>query len=857
MDPKSRFYGCESEGFPAISNYDFETNKAIRGINDRQFRWEDVATESVYQLNEATTNGSFETTSYVPVNPTGLSLLASGSTTYSGFSGWVCTGSFVTYVGISGATIHSGQLSGVTSSFTVHPLDQNNALGLYCFNTGSRPIVISSTFGTGDEGPVVIEGTHQVYLKAKLGYGSSGNLLTYVRGWSAGNIVAYYNHISGAWQTTLPLENIHPIGSGVEVVKYNFIADDFPAATPDSFDICISNITSGSFITVDDCHIDAYFKKNAYIDYLVPSGYFIQVTPDLGWHNILSMFDSNELNPHLRTIGPYIVEYGNLTDNLDNSVTATVDYADLQSVTTSNFKKYLWRALPVTPNGEVGAGGLPQKFSYVGDQVNTLFTVDKIIDDPTSTTKTIIGTKGVTMTVLVDGIANNPGLTYPSTSTWKLVINLSSSTRVLSLQGKDVGGATSSIRRVTLSNPVFNQNTNALWNIFDEHGLVADVERLPNESNYDYSLRIKDKYKNRTGPNFVGIVNGASNELAISKVSDAILLSLSKNIYGVEKTKAAKVEVTSYSIRIEVDSFIVQEKLLVDPVFGTIDLSYRPKDIPIYAELEGAGRLNLKDISIELLQDDYLLVNRFKFIDTSIYGRYVTVTYNYIVEFLFKDYPTLESVINAVNNLTDLSGQKVLSCEINQKLSGNESALGLFISQKTITPTSSAGVDWSPIRLKKVSDRGYRNYFIDDNTVKDSKYYEYVKELKDGIKIFWGNVEADRDRWDSNVNKTLALDSIPTLFDPPITKMISMLSGQQERVEAITAWGRSYKGFSEEYLMNAGLTQDVFQPGVAHTNDLTPNIKIYNTSIEIDSSLDSNISDIKNNNNYLIFSGQR
>lgn len=856
MNPDSRFYGCESQGFPAITNYDFETNKAIRGINDRQFRWEDVAVESVYQFNEATVNGSFETSTYVPINPTGLSLLASGSTTSTGVYGWTCTGSYVAYIGQSGITIQSGQLPGVTSAFTAHPLDQDISLGLYCFNTGSAPIVYSTGFSTGDEGPVILGGTHQVFLNAKLNYGSTGHLYAYIRGKSAGNIVGYYNYDSGAWTLTPPT-GYFSVGSGVTTIKYNFLADDFPAATPDSFDLYITSKYSGSFVTIDDVHVDAYFKKNAFVDFIVPSGYFIQVTPDLGWHNILSMFDDVKLNPHLKTIGPYIVDQGNLVDNLDNSVTATVSAEDLLGVTTSNFKKYLWRALPLTPNGEVGAGGLPQKFSYVGDQVNTLFTVDKIIDDPTSTTKIISGTKGTTMTILVDSQENNPGIEYPNSNSWKLTINLSAPSRVVSLQAVDVGGATSSIRRVTLTNLLYSQNASALWNVFDEHGLVADLERLPNENNYEYSLRIKDKYKNRPGPYFVGIVNGTANELAISKISQALTIALSKNQYQTTKAKEILVEVTSYSLRLSADSFITTEKVLVDPVFGTVTLQYKPKDVPVYAYLEGFGKIDIKDISIEELQDDYLLVNRYKISDASTHGKYATITYEYYKEFLFKDYPTIESLLKAINNFRDQSNTEVAVCTINHKLSGNESTLGLFIKQATVTPTTNAEIDWSPIRLKKVADRGYRNYFVTDGTVKETDYYTYIKELKDNIKIFWGAVEADKDRWDSNVNKNLALDSIPTLFDPPLTNMLSLVTGQQVRLEAINAWGRNYKGFNNEYLINAGLTQDLFQPGVAHTNDLTPGIRIISTVIDIDSSLDPNISEIKNDNNYVVFSGQR
>lgn len=859
MDINSRFYGCESLGFPAVFNYDFDTNKSVRGINDRDFRWEDVAVESVYQLNEATLNGSFETSSFSPSNHTGINFLSSGSTVSTAYTGWTMTGSYNTYIGISGIYVYSGNLPGVTSSFQAHPLDGNMAVGMYCFNTGSAPIVFSNPISTGEEGPIVPGGNHQLYLKAKLNYGTTSNIKSYIRGWSAGTVVAYYDSLSGIWQLTAPTGS-YTVSSGITTIKHNFTCATFPAATPDHYDCYITNLTSGTFVTIDDVHIDAYYKKNAYIDYLVPSGYFIQVTPDLGWHNVLSMFDSNDgtINPHLKTLGPYAVNLGSLSDNLDNSVTATVDYSDFINSTTSNFKRYLWRAIPLTPNGEVGAGGLPQKFNYIGDQVNTLFTVNDVLDDPTSTTKIITGSKGSTMTVLVDGIASNPNLSYPSATTWRLVINLSDASRVVSLQGIDIGGATSSIRKITLNNILYQQNSIALWNIFDEHGLVADVERLPNENNYDYAERIKSKHKNKAGPNFVGISNGAANELSISKVPSALVISIDKTQYGTSKVSNISVEVTSYSLRLSAESFVVTERLFVDPVYNTVDLSYRPKDYPVYAELLNVGKVDIKDFSIIEVVEDYLIKNQYKIDNQITAGKYVDITYTYYKEFLYKDYSTLFDLINAVNNFKDSTGQKVIDIKISSKLSGGESCLGLYVSQKTVIPSQPVSIDWSPIYLKKVSDRGYRDYFIKNNaTIKETQYFEYIKELKDNTRIFWGAVESDKDRWDSNVNENLALDSIPTLFDPPLSKIMAVVSGQETRLEAVNAWARGYKGFNSEYLKNVGLTQDLFQPGVGHTNDLVPSIYINTTSVEIDTSLESNISDVQNDNNVLIFSGQR
>lgn len=71
MNPGDRFYGCETLGFPEVINYDYLDNIPIRGINDRSFRWEEVAVQSIYQMQEATYNGSFETNFYTGIGEIG------------------------------------------------------------------------------------------------------------------------------------------------------------------------------------------------------------------------------------------------------------------------------------------------------------------------------------------------------------------------------------------------------------------------------------------------------------------------------------------------------------------------------------------------------------------------------------------------------------------------------------------------------------------------------------------------------------------------------------------------------------------------------------------------------------------
>lgn len=868
MSNKGRFYDSSDKGFPEVTNYNYETNIPIRGIDNRQFRWEDVAVETVYMFKEATSGGNFQDNSVVGnygiTNITGVNLITSANTEdNSSYIGWVLSGASTVYIGISGIYVPAGSLTSTTGGFQAHPLQSDDAIGLFNDPTPSlsNPSITSNRLQTGLEGPIINNNDHQVYLVAKLNYGSTGQLEAYVRGYTGNQVVCYFDIVSGAWSTGVPTGTFALGESRITEIKYNFSTSSFPGDTPTTYDLFVANPTESTFVTVDDIHIDAYMARNAFIDYIVPTGYMLQITPDLGWHNIMELFEGTKesfINPHLKTLGPYIVDLGNLVDNLDNSVTAIVDEADLLNSTTNNFKRYLWRALPLTPNGQQGKGGYPQRFEYIGDELNLLFTVDDVQKDDTSSVRIITGSKSKRMKVSVDDNLNHPNIEYPTPTTWKLTIYLVTSKRTISLQGVDSGGGTTSIIKLNLENELYNQNSMALWNVFDEHGLVTDLQRLPNESNYDFSARIKNAYTDRSSPTFVGIVNGAVRELGLDKTSDAITFTIAKNEYNHPLASEVNVEVTSYSIRIHTPSMFVEEKLLVDPIQNTVELSYLPFDLPEAASQENAAIIPIAVIDQQLIFDDYRTAYKYKINSDSASGKLINVKYSYSKEFLFKNYPTLQELIVAINSFVETSNNKVVEARLSDKLSGNESCLGLYISSILITPEEGTSISWSPIYFKRISDRGYRDYFItNEEDIRHSKYYSYVQELKNSTKIFWGSVEADRTRWDCADSKDLSMDSIPTLFDPPLTKYVSLNTGAETRIEAVTAWGRNLIGFSKETMANMGIPYTYFQPGVAHTNDLRPSIYTTTSNIVASSSLEDNVGPIKNNNEVVLFSGQR
>lgn len=856
-----RYPGCgEGGSFPAVTNYDYPGNLSVRGINDREFTWEEVIGTPNYNYQEATTNG-YLGNSYVadntPSNVTGVNYITniSSLSDSSTYTGWTLTGTSTVYIGTSGIIVNSGELTGLTGSFRANPIEGNESVGLYVEpdSASNRPQIISDII-EDEEGGVIPDGRHQMYLVARSAYGSS-SLKFYVIGYVGATPVAYFDPSSLSWQFSAP-DYAFPVGiSGYTEIQYNFTAADYPGVTPTTFRVVVESYATGTFVVVDDIHLDAYLKEDPYSTYSLPTGYLIQITPDLGWHNQIALFEStqDEVNPHLKTIGIFTIAGGNLRDNLDNSVTAILDANQLDDITSDTYKKYLWRAIPVSANGDLGPGGIPRQFTYIGSQLDDFFTIDSVDSSKTSIIKTIYGSKSDRMTVLVNGDDDYPGLEYPNLTSWKLVYSLKSPKEIVTLQARDSGGALTSERFVELSSKLYNTNYQALWNVFDEHGLVADTQRLPKESNTDYAKRIKDAYINRGGAFFEGVVNGATRELGLSKLPDAILirpyLEQDKPV-----STGINLRVTSYSVQLFTSQTIFEESVYVDPIYKTVDLTYLPRDLPITISIEGKDDIELSKVEIyESETDPY--AKKYVIHDPVALGRIVTIRYPFAYELLFRDYKTIDELVIKLNTLKAFTKPIVVASK-NAVLSGNEDTFGLYLAS-TVINRDGVTLAWSPVYLKKMSDRGYREYFIKDNiTYRQSKYYEFVKELQTNTRVFWGSVEADRDFWDAADSKDLSFDTIPTLFDPPLTQFQSYTNDGYITIKPISAWGRNYTGLQNEVLINLGLTNTLLQPGVGTKRDLEPEIYTDFRLTKTKEEFFNNIPPSRFNNNTGLFTGQ-
>ena len=821
MTCSDRFIDMEGQVLPPITNYDYVENLSIRGINDRYFRFEDVSSESEYLFIDRVRNGYLES----GVFPTGTGILNLRLTGVyaTGITNWIVSGASGYLIPQSGINLQG--LTYITGSVSTRSIYENYSVALVNYDTTGSYLLQTGISLSGST-------RHQFFAQIQQPYAlgnTSTNVSVHIIGYTGNVPVAYYDHLSGAWYSGATAANT--VATQVPTgLRFEFYTQSFPGVTPTTYGVKIAltgsttrttSFSNATIVLVDDIHIDEYLAKDAFSDVIVPTGYLIQITPDLGWHDTLSMFGerNNEVNPHLTTLGAFTVEQENLIDNTDGSITAILSETEIQKATNDTFRNYLWRAIALGPN-TIGQGGIPRRFTYVGKLFDSEFTVNKI-EDSESIIKVITGTKGQRMSVLVDGESNHPGVEYPTSNSWKLTILMDVNYKKIAIQGIDSGGGVTSTRYVELKSKAIDISEKALWNIFDDFAALVDIQRLPDENNYKLVERIKDAVVNPGAPYYAGILNSSTRELGISKDPDAIVIDIASNY--IPYNISALIAVTSAGVLVRTDDLQTTDTVYLDPVTLSVTVSNPIYTNPILIESEQGEKISDSDIEFYDIDSENPDIYSIKINNSLAAGKLLKVTYDYYKLYKYNDYPYLGDLIKALNQFTDSLGRKILSVSISPKLSGSENSDGLLLGEYEVSIKDSTTIPWSPIVLRRISDRLFRDTYKDENyNLRKTKFYTFVKELKSNTNIEWGSLRADRAYWDAANNKQLGFDHLETICDPSIVQYTS----NDIQIDSIHAHGRGLTGYSGEKIDNTILRYNNFLPGVAHTNDLTPDIYI-------------------------------
>jgi hypothetical protein len=602
-----------------------------------------------------------------------------------------------------------------------------------------------------------------------------------------------------------------------------------------------------------------HVQSGALLNFVMPDQYMLQVTPDIGWHDELSMFGENDddhlHNPHLKNIGPLSIENGTLTDNGDNSVTISVDYTligsgnTLENYVSTSYKKHLWRAVPYA-NGNPALGGLPQSFEWVGQEEQIDFKITPIITEKSKMIQSIAGTKGSRVTVGYESEDNLDIIIKQENDTWILYFPINRSNANFIITATDSGGYVYR-RSISLHYSHYKQESGHVWNPFDSFGLLAGLDRLPNEHNLSFKTRIADAFVRKGGPHYKGLIDGTTRELGLDKILDGIIIDINSYAYSptalsTETITFEKfVELTFLDARVDIrgESFIIEEeRQKLDEYNSRIVLTKRIANISQIITESGA----------EIPQSDYKLFVREGYTEgTEItinpkYSGTVLVTYSYYESLLYKDYKTLGELNVAINAIKNARDQQIVVAKLSSKLTGAEptkylTKVILLVDRRSLPGGTS--VTWSPLGLNAISNHDWKWSFANTNNMFfSSSFYEYVKELKSKTNVEWGYVVADEDYWDAVDADWYGHDSLPFVFDVPISSYSTDVSSRFDSKKSIgtslapTANFDSLEAFRMAYtyngerITNKGYSAKAFRSGVGYIKDCVTSV--YETTLK-------------------------
>lgn len=565
------------------------------------------------------------------------------------------------------------------------------------------------------------------------------------------------------------------------------------------------------------------------LDFIVPDSYLIEITPDIGWPNILGMFGEDEdlqlNNPHLQTLGPFSISAGNLTDNMDGTVTAEVAPNQFDRALIDGYRKYLWRAVPFA-NGVGGLGGLPQKFDYISTVADMSFTVDDIVRETRKPIQVISGTKGPRVSITTQD-DNNPVLFIETTeTTWRINYTIDRPQVKFKIKATDSSGSAIGFHQVDIEYESFGQFDGHVWNTFDGFGLLASMNRLPDEVNSSFRERIIDAFTAKGTSDYAGLVAGINRELGLTRYTDAISIVRDNNGQTSPSEPTVEVEVLHTRLGIKANSFVIHDEThKIDSYFNSIDLSKRISEIQRIATIQGID-INPRMYKIDTRES----TGKRLIFDPSVTG-IVSVHYIYIDDITFSDNPLIGDVVASLNSVSTPAGNGVLVATLSAKLSGSERSDSIMKTRRILNKeTPIAELGWSAVGLFAIPDQEWKQSFRDNESLYfSSKFYRYILELKSQTNIEWGHIVADKDIWDAVDSTQYGRESLPIATDIKLSHYTVPIDLAQLTFDPWESFRMGYY-FDGILIRNVGYPKQAFRSGVGFTKDCAVGVTFINIS---------------------------
>ena len=479
--------------------------------------------------------------------------------------------------------------------------------------------------------------------------------------------------------------------------------------------------------------------------------FHVRITPDLGWSDPDEMFTL--WDQPSRTGNSRLHEFS--SDSVGSAVQSSEEITyqlpqlRWESVIRPRFKRYLWRAAAVEPDGTVGAWSEIQTFELVSQIPEGSWTILPP-DEPLGFVQVLKGTYDASIEA-IEVLGHDPSVTFED-GMWRLEVPLSSAEQLLYVRGRNVKGETSPYLTVRVKLATTKTENFPVWNSFDEHGLILSTPRLPGEDNPTYKRRLKDVMVHRGSPRYIGLRNSITRDLGLLDEQHDRAIVLTRDIVlhpSDQVLDTLRIAHVPGKFLLLGDIFRVRgERKIVDGHDWSFVLDHPPEDLGL--------RISVDDRTIDFSQ--YRLVDgaRVRFRTPAYNGRRAIVDYGYRVEIptTGRTLAQLKADIEAV----EVQGQRLLACAVQSGLE-SRSAEGLDF----LPPVSAANfrridfegvevtgipVRWSPVRIFSMQDPVFlelhRNEFGNHF---QTRIDGWGLQLNARMQILWEHVVADKGIW--------------------------------------------------------------------------------------------------------------
>ena len=741
-----------------IPSYEFSENPAVRGPSDNTFRWVE------------------------PAIPPDLDITTPG--VFSDFDAGIPD--TWTFYGTGGFLVSSEGTSvpyGDKARTNLYALEGTQSLCLspdpITYIDGDTPILTGAW--TGIAAPT----GQEVAIKTDSLTAASGNEIVILfdaklygdldfRVMPRNNSGEYYDFLADTWGSysgALSGSLVKLVENDVRPYRLVFRASD---KNPHDVVFRAYRKSSSAYVMLEDIQIGNMALDSSF-GYTMPSEYYLQVTPDLGWGDIPAMFNERVSDGQInyQLFNYHVPSY---IQNPDGTAQFSLPSSDMLEAFPGS-GQYLWRIVPVSAGGTKGLGGLPERCAFIDTIHKTSFSVNPFVYS-NSDIQQITGTRPKLATISATNL-DSPEVLYPTPTTFRILFKFERSKYSTRITCTTSGGV-SAYYKLDVEIPEQGRSMETVAAPQDSVGYMLQRRRLFAESNTAYQERLRNAFKWRTNVDKQGLVAGIATTLGLPVPTTALKLKSPADV---------DIAVTDYEIKLYSPRFVCTERIYLEPAFGYGVCTKYPERI-VRATYHGQP--------VETTLDGYRIYFAKDYLD---------LTYQYVERLPFTTYATLADIpFPSDITVTFLNA------------GGSARSDGLLALART--RADGAELLWSPIVAANFLVADYRDAFLTETKdYWDTKYAAWVKRAIVSAFPTYGTVRFDTDYWDPPVQTVVGFEALPTLADSTFQRY----SDGAAYYDEWSAWFLSYQGFNGRIGVQGITAQDIIS-GVGGKNDLRPGI---------------------------------